>query len=347
MRRVRLSRVASLTVVRARARAGAAAAARAPAPVARPAPPPVAAVAAAAPRRARRGSAHRVVTDAVAVPGGRLAHRQVRARPASPSPAPMACRGRRSSRRTTSKPPYTIEIGDKLLLPSTRARSRRRRRPSARGRSASTSTTLSPAPSRQAAGRRRCARPSARTAAAPSAAATRPRRRRRRRVAAPGRETRRAESRWRPQLAPLPALPTGTPPVFAWPVEGRILSGFGPKPGGRDNDGINLKAYPTLARRGRRGGRLPARGRGVRQSGPDQARRRLGLGLWPQRDAAGRARRRASQRATSSRGRGRPSRSTSRSSISNCAAGGPPTDPVKLLPTRSMTRRDDVARRSR
>jgi murein DD-endopeptidase MepM/ murein hydrolase activator NlpD len=29
---------------------------------------------------------------------------------------------------------------------------------------------------------------------------------------------------------------------FAWPVEGRILSGFGPKAGGRYNDGVNIKA---------------------------------------------------------------------------------------------------------
>ncbi len=29
---------------------------------------------------------------------------------------------------------------------------------------------------------------------------------------------------------------------FEWPVSGRILSGFGPKPGGRFNDGVNLKA---------------------------------------------------------------------------------------------------------
>lgn len=29
---------------------------------------------------------------------------------------------------------------------------------------------------------------------------------------------------------------------FAWPLEGRVLSTFGPKPGGRYNDGINIKA---------------------------------------------------------------------------------------------------------
>ena len=38
---------------------------------------------------------------------------------------------------------------------------------------------------------------------------------------------------------PLPALPALTG-RFAWPATGRIVSGFGPKPGGRYNDGINI-----------------------------------------------------------------------------------------------------------
>ncbi|MEY4850675.1 MAG: hypothetical protein RLZZ331_1679 [Pseudomonadota bacterium] len=41
--------------------------------------------------------------------------------------------------------------------------------------------------------------------------------------------------------APLPPV-TGTAPAFRWPLPGRIISGFGPKPGGRFNDGVNLKA---------------------------------------------------------------------------------------------------------
>lgn len=40
---------------------------------------------------------------------------------------------------------------------------------------------------------------------------------------------------------PLPTV-TGTAPAFRWPLPGRIISGFGPKPGGRFNDGVNLKA---------------------------------------------------------------------------------------------------------
>ena len=44
-----------------------------------------------------------------------------------------------------------------------------------------------------------------------------------------------------PRPAPLPAV-TGTAPAFRWPLPGRIISGFGPKPGGRFTDGVNLKA---------------------------------------------------------------------------------------------------------
>ncbi len=44
-----------------------------------------------------------------------------------------------------------------------------------------------------------------------------------------------------PQPTPLPAV-TGNAPAFRWPLPGRIISGFGAKPGGRFNDGVNLKA---------------------------------------------------------------------------------------------------------
>ena len=45
-----------------------------------------------------------------------------------------------------------------------------------------------------------------------------------------------------PPLAP-PEPPISAPPgAFIWPVQGRVLSGFGPKPGGLINDGINIAA---------------------------------------------------------------------------------------------------------
>lgn len=33
---------------------------------------------------------------------------------------------------------------------------------------------------------------------------------------------------------------TGAAPMFRWPVRGRVIAGFGPKPNGQQNDGINL-----------------------------------------------------------------------------------------------------------
>ncbi len=37
-----------------------------------------------------------------------------------------------------------------------------------------------------------------------------------------------------------PAEPAGGLPTFRWPVRGRVMAGFGPKPNGLQNDGINL-----------------------------------------------------------------------------------------------------------
>jgi murein DD-endopeptidase MepM/ murein hydrolase activator NlpD len=53
--------------------------------------------------------------------------------------------------------------------------------------------------------------------------------------------TRQARADTQPRPAPAPASATAIPRL-AWPVDGRvILSRFGPKPGGRVNDGINIK----------------------------------------------------------------------------------------------------------
>jgi murein DD-endopeptidase MepM/ murein hydrolase activator NlpD len=43
-----------------------------------------------------------------------------------------------------------------------------------------------------------------------------------------------------PQIAALPPLRAGSL-LFSWPAKGRIISGFGPKPGGQHNDGINIE----------------------------------------------------------------------------------------------------------
>ena len=44
-----------------------------------------------------------------------------------------------------------------------------------------------------------------------------------------------------PALKPLPTL-AGPAPQFDWPITGRVLSSYGAKPGGRFNDGVNLSA---------------------------------------------------------------------------------------------------------
>jgi murein DD-endopeptidase MepM/ murein hydrolase activator NlpD len=47
----------------------------------------------------------------------------------------------------------------------------------------------------------------------------------------------------KPETAEPPASaaePMGSTPGFRWPVRGRIITGFGPKPTGQQNDGINL-----------------------------------------------------------------------------------------------------------
>ena len=44
-----------------------------------------------------------------------------------------------------------------------------------------------------------------------------------------------------PTQKPLPVL-AGPAPRFDWPMQGRVVSGFGAKPGGRFNDGVNLDA---------------------------------------------------------------------------------------------------------
>lgn len=53
------------------------------------------------------------------------------------------------------------------------------------------------------------------------------------------------------RTAPAVPKPVKEPATFAgrfvWPMEGRILSGFGPKAGGRYNDGINIKANAGAA----------------------------------------------------------------------------------------------------
>ena len=176
--------------------------------------------------------AHRVITDAAVVPGGRL--HTVKA--GETGIAIARAYGVSWSQVVAAnhlKPPYTIEIGDKLLLSTAAAVAAQT--PAERAKAFNIDiddliTGAEPAggdPVRAETAkstRRLPTPPAARSVPPPAHTAT---------------ATRAAAAN--PAALSIPAI-AGPAPSFAWPIEGRILSGFGPKPGGRYNDGINLKA---------------------------------------------------------------------------------------------------------
>jgi murein DD-endopeptidase MepM/ murein hydrolase activator NlpD len=148
-----------------------------------------------------------VVADAVAVPGGRL-HT---VKPGETGIAIARAYGvewRKVAAANKLTPPYVLEVGDKLLLPSATAVASMSVEERARAFTLQIDDIITGG------------EPAATTPAAPTVAGSKPR---------------------APKPAPL-VVPTGGTPMFGWPVEGRILSGFGAKPGGRFNDGVNLKA---------------------------------------------------------------------------------------------------------
>lgn len=178
--------------------------------------------------------AHRVVTDAVAVPGGR--RHTVKA--GETGIAIARAYGVRWSSVVAAnhlKPPFTIEIGDTLLLPSVRAVAAQT--PAERARAFNIDiddliTGAQPAGDTLAGGVPP-ARPAVPPARRPATAKPRP--------VPPALAATTA-----PRPPALPVL-AGPAPAFAWPLEGRVLSGFGAKPGGRFNDGVNLKASAGTA----------------------------------------------------------------------------------------------------
>ncbi len=217
-------------------------------PVVAVASPPVASI--APPPRAP-WVAHRVVTDAVAVLGGR---RHI-VKAGETGIAIARAYGVPWSKVVAAnhlKAPYTIEIGDMLLLPTAKAVAAQTPAERARafqididdlitGAEPAGGGPVQPArarPVHPTAAGARPERPADATAPRPP------------RVAPPQPSPRVAPPRPSPRppvvvaTAPaLPALPSGTP-AFAWPLEGRIVSAFGAKPGGRFNDGVNLRATP-------------------------------------------------------------------------------------------------------
>lgn len=158
--------------------------------------------------------ARKVVPDAVSTPQGRV-HTVKSGETGIAIAIAYGVKWDRIIALNKLKAPYVLEVGDKLLLPS--AKQVAAQTPEERARAFSLDiddiiTGGEPAIAGQ-------------LVTAPAAA---PR---------PPRPT---TSTTRPP-APAPT-PIGDAPAFRWPVEGRVLSAFGAKPGGRFNDGVNLKA---------------------------------------------------------------------------------------------------------
>jgi murein DD-endopeptidase MepM/ murein hydrolase activator NlpD len=180
----------------------------------RRAPVPPARVAVVAPRPPPKPAwqPRRVVTDAIAVAGGRLHI----VKPGETGIAIARAYGvewRKVAAANGLNPPYTLEVGTRLLLPSVSQVAAMSVEDRARAFSLQIDDIITggePAAARSAVPKAR-ARPAQQPPLRPAG------------------------------VAPLPVL-AGDAPRFAWPVEGRILSGFGAKPGGRFNDGVNLKA---------------------------------------------------------------------------------------------------------
>ncbi len=183
----------------------------APPPRGRVAVPPAATAPKPKPPARPAWSARRVIADAVPAPGGRL-HT---VKPGETGIAIARAYGVPWDRIVAANklaPPFVLKVGTRLLLPSEEkvaAQSVEERARAFRIDIDDIITGGEPAMAAAAlatpAGRR--------PAATPPPAASRP----------------------------PPLLATDTPD-FRWPVDGRILSGFGAKPGGRFNDGVNLKA---------------------------------------------------------------------------------------------------------
>ncbi len=174
-----------------------------------PAKPPPAPAKPAATAARPVWQARKVVPDAVSVPGGRL-HT---VKPGETGIAIARAYGvdwGKVAAANGLKPPYTLEVGMRLLLPSASQAAAMTVEERARAFTLNIDDIITGGEPASPGPRVPARKPGA---AAPAVAAA----------------------------TPLPAIP-GAAPQFRWPVDGRILSGFGAKPNGRFNDGVNLKA---------------------------------------------------------------------------------------------------------
>lgn len=165
------------------------------------APLPKAAPAAPAPKPVWKPA--KVVPDAVSVPGGRL-HTVKRGETGIAIAQAYGVPWSKVVAANKLKPPYALEVGQKLLLPSSKAAAAATANMTVEQRAAAFSVNIDDLIT----GSAPAEKPASRAAPKPPEA-----------------------------LVEAPAVTI----ALVWPVDGRILSGFGPKPGGRYNDGINLK----------------------------------------------------------------------------------------------------------
>ena len=171
------------------------------------APPPKAAP--ASPKPAKPAwQLKKVVPDAVTVPGGRL-HTVKSGETGITIAKAYGVPWSQIITMNKLKSPYVLEVGQKLMLPSAKQVAQMSMEDRAKAFDLNIDDII--------------------TGCAPAVTAPK--------AAAP-----------KPGVTPKPAATAAGPaPPFSWPVDGRILSGFGPKPGGRFNDGVNLKASQGAA----------------------------------------------------------------------------------------------------
>lgn len=147
-------------------------------------------------------------------------------------------------------PPFELSEGQRLSIPG-------------RGANAPAVAAASPAPAEPPAVKP-APRPAPELGAAPASPHPAPE------IAPAPSETRTAAVIPRPVESPRPAEPPPTLPSgggFIWPVEGRIVSEFGAKGGGRFNDGINIAAPAGTAVRAAEGGTVAYAGNELRGFG--------------------------------------------------------------------------------
>ena len=142
------------------------------------------------------------------------------------------------------QPPYTIRVGQWLEVPASAAAVAAAPGPASSGTITSGAVTSEPLPPATGAAAPPATTASGPVSGAPTSVTPQPAASGQPAAAAPPASTTPAAAPQPPpqQAAATPApLPAG-PVTFDWPLRGQIVAGFGPQPGGVQNDGINIAA---------------------------------------------------------------------------------------------------------